>query len=226
MTKYLDTRLCIDPSGRGGDETAYCVASFVNGYIVIHELDGLPGGYDDVTLSRIAKIANQYQVSTIMVEANYGDGMFTSLLRPIVYSICGRLAIEEFKVSGSKEKRIIDTLEPIMSQHRLIFDTEAIRSKETQIQISRMQDRRGALKHDDRIDVLSSIVKLWVNNLVITPDEIVERNKDKEHRDTVKEWLSNKRIIGLLGEKYRGIVEAQERGNKQRVSIIDNFYRR
>lgn len=226
MTKYVDTRLCIDPSGRGADETAYCVASFVNGYIVIHELDGLPGGYDDITLGRIAKIANQYQVSTIMVEANYGDGMFTSLLRPIVYGICGRVAIEEFKVSGAKEKRILDTLEPVMSQHRLIFDTEAIRSKETQIQISRMQNKRGALKHDDRVDVLASIVKLWVDNLVITPDEIIQRNVDREHRDTVKEWLSNKRIIGLLGEKYRGIVEAQERVNKRHGSIIDNFYRR
>lgn len=226
MIEYSETCMFVDPSGRGADETAVCVASFVNGYIVIHELTGLSGGYDDVTLAKIAKIAKNNSVSRILVEANYGDGMFCSLLRPIVAQICGRVGIEEFKVSGSKEKRIIDTLEPIMSQHRLVFNTEAIKPRENQIQITRMQDRRGALKHDDRIDVLASAVKNWSDVLVINPDDMIEKNKKKEHENTIKSWLGNKRMSVLLGDRYYGQNTTSLDNNQRKSSILDNFYRR
>ena len=37
----------VDPSSRGKDETAVCIASTANGYIFVHELIGLEGGYSD-----------------------------------------------------------------------------------------------------------------------------------------------------------------------------------
>jgi len=226
MTSYRETLLFVDPSGRGGDETAVCVASFINGYIVIHVLTGLSGGYDDATMAKIAKLAMQYDVNAIRVESNYGDGMFCSLLRPVVSRVAGRIAVEEFKVTGNKERRIIDTLEPIMSQHRLVFDTSAINDKETQTQITRMQDKRGALKHDDRIDILASAVKTWSEELVITPDLIIERNKQKEHQETVKQWLSNDRIYGLLPDTASGALRNNITQPKKSRSILDNYHRR
>ena len=226
MMAYRETVLFVDPSGRGSDETAICVASFVNGYIVIHVLSGLPGGYDEVTLAKIAKLAMQYDVNSIMVEANYGDGMFSSLLRPVVASIAGRIAVQEFKVSGNKERRIIDILEPIMSQHRLVFDTSAIKDQETQTQITRMQDKRGALKHDDRVDILASAVKSWSEELVISPDILISRNKAKEHQETVKQWLGNDRIYGLLPAKVSGALLNHTKQETKSRSVLDRFYRR
>jgi hypothetical protein len=226
MIEYTETCMFIDPSGRGADETAACVVSFVNGYIVVHALTGLQGGYDNVTLMQIAKLANAYKVRRILVESNYGDGMFSSLLKPLIYSSCGKVAVEEFKVSGNKERRILDTLEPVMAQHRLVFDSSAIKDKETQIQLTRMQDRRGALKHDDRVDILASAVKNWSSELVIDPDSIINRNKKREHKDMVNTWLGNKRMSVLLGDRYYGqnITSAQE--NKQTPNILNNYYRR
>jgi predicted phage terminase large subunit-like protein len=225
MKQYNETVLFVDPSGRGADETAVCVASFVNGYIVIHALTGIDGGYDESTLVKIARLAMQYNANIIRVESNYGDGMFSSLLRPVVARVAGRIAIEEFKVSGNKERRILDTLEPVMSQHRLIFDTSAINNKETQIQLTRMQDKRGALKHDDRVDILASAVKNWADEMIINPDVLIERNKEKEHRETVKNWLSNERIFTLLPDRMSGALAGVQK-NKTARSILDRHYRR
>lgn len=225
MKQYNETVLFVDPSGRGADETAVCVASFVNGYIVIHALTGIDGGYEESTLVKIARLAMQYNANIIRVESNYGDGMFSSLLRPVVARVAGRIAIEEFKVSGNKERRILDTLEPVMSQHRLIFDTSAINNKETQIQLTRMQDKRGALKHDDRVDILASAVKNWADEMIINPDVLIERNKEKEHRETVKNWLSNERIFTLLPDRMSGALAGVQK-NKTARSILDRHYRR
>lgn len=85
---------------------------------------------------------------------------------------------------------------------------------------------RGALKHDDRIDILASAVKNWSNELVIDPDSIINRNKKREHKDMVNTWLGNKRMSVLLGDRYYGqnITSAQE--NKQTPNILNNYYRR
>jgi hypothetical protein len=226
MIPYTETCLFVDPSGRGADETAVVVCSFVNGYVVVHALCGLEGGYDDVTLMKIAKMANAYKVKRILVEANYGDGMFASLLRPIVAAACRQVAIDEFKVSGNKERRILDTLEPVMSQHRLVFDTSVLKDKENQIQITRMQDKRGALKHDDRIDILASAVKQWADMLTLNPDSLIESNKIKQHAETVKDWLGNKRMNVLMGDRYYGQPSLTNSPPQRHRSVLDRLKRR
>ncbi len=225
FVKYAETVAFVDPSGRGADETAVCVASFVNGYVVVHALTGFDGGYDEVTLLQISKLGFRYNVDSFAVESNYGDGMFANLLRPIAAKVCGRVAVGEFKVSGNKERRILDTLEPVFAQHRLIFSENAIRDKETQMQLTRMQDKRGALKHDDRIDVLASAVRRWSDAMVIDPDRLIERNNANEHIETVKMWKSDKRVMGLFGDMLSGAVLGASQP-KQNKSFLDNFYRR
>ena len=34
----------------------------------------------------------------------------------------------------------------------------------------------------------------------------IEKNKEQEYKNTVKEWLSNKRVLGLLGERVSGAI--------------------
>lgn len=227
VVPYLSTELFIDPSGRGADETAVCVASFVNGYIVIHDLFGLEGGYDQSVLRNIAKTANRYNAGIINVESNYGDGMFSSLLRPVVSQMCNRVAIEEFKVKGNKERRILDVLEPVMATHRLVFDTKPIKDKENQIQITRMQDRRGAMKHDDRVDILASAVANWSSEIIVDPDAIIEQNKEREQQEIIKQWMGNKRMSVLLGDRYYGQrVNGIDQTTTTTPNVLDTFYRR
>jgi hypothetical protein len=204
---YLETCLFIDPSGRGSDETSVCVASFVNGYVVVHALLGFLGGYDTESLMKICQLVNYYGIKKIRYESNYGDGMFGQILRPIVGQYCRQVAIEEYKVTGNKESRIIASLEPIFAQHRLIFNTSAITEKETQIQITRLTDRKGCLKHDDRIDVLSEVVKYWMKGMAMNPEHELIKNKMRAEVQERLNWLSNKRAYHVLGDKVSGAVK-------------------
>jgi hypothetical protein len=203
---YNQTVLFIDPSGRGADETALCVASFAHGYIVVHELTGIQGGYDSVTLMKICKLINQYKINLVKYESNYGDGMFGKIIQPVIAQSCGQIGIEEYKVTGSKENRILSTLEPIMAQHRLVFDVGVIQDKENQIQITRLQNKRGALKHDDRVDVLSAAVSHWVHALAIDPDRELIHKQQEDYKNQIKEWMGNKRVLGILGDRISSAV--------------------
>lgn len=203
---YTQTAMFIDPSGRGADETAICIASFAHGYIVVHELTGIQGGYDTPTLKQICKLVNQYDINLIRFESNYGDGMFGKVLSPVVAQNCGQVAIEEYKVSGQKEARILSILEPVMAQHRLVMDTQVIQDKDNQMQITRLQEKRGALKHDDRVDVLAAAVSYWTDALAIDPDREMEQKQQEEYKAQIKEWMSNRRGIALLGDRISGAI--------------------
>jgi len=213
---YTQTAMFVDPSGRGTDETAVCVASFAGGYIFVHELTGFDGGYDKAVLMKIAKIAYEYNLNLIRVESNWGDAMFCQLLRPVVAEICGQVAIEEYRVSGAKESRMISVLEPIMASHRLCFNTKAIKQEETQRQLTRLHDGRGSLKHDDRVDVLSAAVSYWEDNLGVNIDNVIAKNKEKEQMDVIKDWMDDKRRArSILQGRSSGALRITNRLNRR-----------
>jgi len=201
---YTQRVMYVDPSGRGSDETAVCIASFSNGYIYIHELVGYLGGYEKNILKKIARLAYEYKVKLVRVESNFGDAMFCQLLAPIMTDICGSIAIEDYRVSGRKEARVIARMEPVMSQHRLVFDKRAICQEETQKQITRIYDRRGALPHDDRIDCLAAAVGHWEDLLRTDVDVIIENNRKAADKQLVDTWLNDKRRMGLWSDRLSG----------------------
>jgi hypothetical protein len=180
------------------------VASTSCGYVFIHELSGLEGGYEDSVLKKICKIALENDVQAIIAESNYGDAMFNKLLIPVMQKICPDIGIMEEKVTGAKESRMIRILEPVMAQHRLCFNTKAIKEKETQIQITRLTERRGALAHDDRVDVLSLAVNQWKDHLTYDVDSLIEKNQEKESMQIVEGWMSDDRVGNLFGDKISG----------------------
>lgn len=188
---YQHMHMSIDPSGRGTDKTGICVASVLGGMIYIHELLGIDGGYDDATLTRIARIVKEYNIPLIRVEANFGDGLFTKVLTPFITERCGKVGIEEFKVTGQKELRIIETLEPVMSMHRLVIARKAIRDEENQMQITRLHRGRGALRHDDRVDSLASAVDFYKDHMVIDTKKSIQDIEKKVWEQRVKDWANN-----------------------------------
>ena len=179
MVPYTGSVLAVDPSGRGKDETGYAVVKMLNGTLYVPAAGGLSGGYSEATLTELAEIAKKYKVNYIVSESNFGDGMFTELMRPILTRIYP-CSLEEVRHSTQKEKRIIDTLEPVMSGHRLVVDPDVIKEDfqtiqkyphESQLkyslfyQMSRLTRERGAITHDDRLDALSIAVAYWVEQM-------------------------------------------------------------
>jgi len=184
--------MSIDPAGRGKDETAYAVVKMLKGQLYLTAAGGLKNGYSEESLQVLSKIAKEQQVNKIVVESNFGDGMFTQLLKPIL-TRTHPVHIEEVRHSVSKEKRMIDTLEPILNQHRLVVDDKVIQQDyqaETELkyklfyQLTRLTRDRGSLIHDDRLDALSMAVGYWVETLDRDIQQAVDDHKkellDKE----------------------------------------------
>lgn len=190
---YDTTIMAIDPSGRGTDETAYVVLKYLNGYLFLMDVGGYSEGYSDLTLTQLATRARFWDVDLVLVEANFGDGMFTKVMTPIFNKIhpCG---IEEVKSTGQKEARIIDTLEPVMMRHKLIVNrpiieadykvfTEKKYEYSLVYQMTRLCREKNALPHDDRLDALAMGVSHFVEMMdVADEDKIMELTEEQlEH---------------------------------------------
>ena len=207
MSEYTGCVMAIDPSGRGTDETGYAIIKVLTGNMYLVACGGLLGGYSDQTLETLARLAKMHQVNHVIVEANFGDGMYTKLLTPVM-SKFHKCLIEEVKHSTQKEQRIIDTLEPVMSNHRLIVDMSLITkdfesAKDPKYslfyQMTRITKDRGALIHDDRLDALSMAVSYWVDHMARDNDKAVGQMKEKALQTDLKKFLGS-----VLGGKPKG----------------------
>ena len=126
--------------------------------------------------------------------------------------------VEEVRANVRKEDRIIDTLEPVMNQHRLIVDKHVIEwdyasnkdeppEKRLQYmlfyQMSRMCREKGAVKHDDRIDCLAQGVKYFTDAMGISAQEAIKERKRNEWNQMLEEYLddpqasANHMVLGM-----------------------------
>ena len=192
--EYTGTVMAVDPSGRGKDETSYAVVKYLNGYLFVLEVGGTREGYSDSTLRQLANKAKIYGVNEIVVEGNFGDGMFSKLFAPVINAI-HPCRITEVKNYAQKEARIIDTLEPVMMRHKLIIHKQVI-IDDYQVyenapaysliyQMTRLSRDRGALAHDDRLDALCMAVAYWLE--VMDRDEEIGIQEQIEAK--LEQWL-------------------------------------
>lgn len=192
FSDFTGSVMSIDPSGRGADETGYAVVKMLNGYLYVVACGGLSGGYDDTTLTELSHIAKKYKVNHVVIESNFGDGMFMKLLQPVLSKIHPVL-IEEVRHSKQKERRIIDTLEPVMMRHKLVMDPKVIEEdfrtaqkyeqavrfhKMLIYQLTRITTDKGSLRHDDRLDALSMAVGYFVEQM--NKDEVAGEQAHKQ----------------------------------------------
>ena len=191
--KWDGSVMSIDPAGRGKDETAYTVVKMLKGQLYLTAAGGLQNGYADESLEVLCKVAKEQKVNKIIVESNFGDGMFTQLLKPILSRV-HPVSIEEVRHNTNKEKRIIDTLEPILNQHRLVVDDKVIQQdyqSEVDLkyklfyQLTRLTRDKGSLIHDDRLDALSIAVGYWVETL----DRDIQQAVQDHKKDLLKKEL-------------------------------------
>lgn len=193
---YEGAILYIDPSGRGRDLTGYAVVKHLHGMLIIRQWGGLEGGYEEKTLAKLATIARDECVQAVVIESNFGDGMYAQLLRPVLNRIyVGGCAVEDDHVTGQKEARICDNLEPALAMHRLILDeavlTRLIADRSNSLdpdavlktpfyQLTRLTRDRGCLKFDDCIDALAGAVRWWTERMARDVDvDIKERDDER-----------------------------------------------
>lgn len=197
--KWDGSVMSIDPAGRGKDETAYTVVKMLKGQLYLTAAGGLKNGYADESLEVLCRVAKEQKVNKIIVESNFGDGMFTQLIKPVLTRV-HPVSIEEVRHNTNKEKRIIDTLEPILNQHRLVVDDKVIQQdyqSEVDLkyklfyQLTRLTRDKGSLIHDDRLDALSIAVGYWVETLDRDILRAVEDHKKDLLRDELDKFMES-----------------------------------
>jgi hypothetical protein len=210
-SKYTGSILAIDPSGRGSDETAYAVVKMLNGYLYVVDAGGVEGGYTDAALQHLTDLAKIHQVNMVLIESNFGDGMFTELLKPHLLKSYP-VATEEVRHNTQKESRIIDTLEPVMNQHRLVIDPKVIQKDYDSVQdmppekgikymltyqMTRITKQRGALAHDDRLDVLAMAVQYWVDQMAADADVEIAVRKEELLDNELDKFMSHMNVASV-----------------------------
>ena len=208
MLDFQGSVMSIDPSGRGKDETAYAVVKMLNGYLYVTRIGGFTGGYSDKTLTNLATVAKQESVNMIIVESNFGDGMYVKLLTPILNRI-HKVAIEEVRHSTQKELRMIDTLEPVMMQHRLVVDEKLIKEDYDSApepayslfyQMTRLTRDRGAIIHDDRLDALAMAVAYWTEQMDADSESMASIQKAEAFSREIEKFMDQ-----AVGQKPRAV---------------------
>jgi len=202
---YTGCVMAIDPAGRSGkDETAYAVTKFLNGNIYLLDVGGFNAGYTDYVLDKLVKVAKKHEVKKILVEENFGQGMFEALLKPYLIKNYP-CSTELIRQTSNKHRRILDTIEPLMSQHRLIVcpsvikkdyeETNALYPQETALryqlfyQMSRLQKGANTLSHDDRIDALQMACHYWIKQLSKDQDLAMKTRKDEMLRMELEKYF-------------------------------------
>ena len=205
MSDYEGSVLFVDPSGRGKDETAFCVAKMLHGRVFIRRWGGFYGnGYDDVVLQALAQIAKDEDVNEVWTEDNFGDGMFNALFGPVLQKL-HKCKLEGYRVAGQKEGRIADKLEPVMNSHRLVMDKEIVESQLEHLpdagerkhlyngfyQLAYLTRERGSLRQDDRLDVLAEAVGYFTESIARDTETAADRRAEKQRKAAIDDFVRN-----------------------------------
>jgi hypothetical protein len=152
-SRYNSITAFLDPSGRGGDETALAIVAELHGRLFLLYCNGWRDGYGPDTLKGIANTLVQLRVGKVLIEDNFGDGMFLALITPHIIK-AWKDAETTAKRTGQpwkdddphgttiegirsprvqKELRILSVLEPATQQHRLVVSASVIEQDYTSV---------------------------------------------------------------------------------------------
>jgi hypothetical protein len=204
----------VDPSGEGKDETTWTIAAGLQGRVFVVHQGYSTEGHTAQVLKLIAADCKLWEVQTVEVESNFGQGMFGELLHPHLQDIGHSCAIEDIRQGKvSKEKRIVETLEPLITDHRLILSADVLRRDFTvdyehleederryhrlTYQLTRMTKNKGAVKHDDRVDGLSGVARHFIGMLL---RQLAKKNEDarlKGIEAEIEKMIDERRRQGL-----------------------------
>ena len=118
-------------------------------------------------------------------------GMLESLLQPYL-RLHHPCQVETVRSNMQKERRIINALEPVLNQHRLIVNRSVVEndaksrdgvsdevslSYQLMHQLTHITVDRQSLAHDDRLDALAGAVQYWNESLAIDEDRAIKERR-------------------------------------------------
>lgn len=218
--------MSVDPAGGGqnGDETGISILYECNGYIIVKWVTGIPGGTSPDKLKQVIALAKQYNVNKVIVEKNYGNGAYAEAMRGQAVSDNVALDIEEVWSTGQKEKRIVDSLDPVMGSHKLLVDTKVLENDviSTQkysldsrmqyqflFQLSKLTRDKGALIHDDRLESVAQGVTYLIQYISRNADTAIQNKKEQK----LKKFMQDP--FGVWRHRFQGngAIPADSAGN-------------
>jgi len=203
---FGETLLSVDPSGRGKDETVAMVISQLNGNLFLRAIYASTDGYSDKTLTDILRMGQKYGATKCLIESNFGDGLVMEVMKKHAIEMKVGIEFEEVRSTTRKEDLIIDTLEPVLNQHRLVVDTRLVTwdyqsnndmapeerlPRMLMYQMTRMCREKGAVKHDDRLDCLSLGVKYFQDVMAISQVEADKHERRAQWNHMLKAFHDN-----------------------------------
>lgn len=210
----------VDPSGDGKDETTWTILAGQAGRVFLLEQGASREGYTDSTLLAIAETCKKWGVQQVQVESNFGQGMFSSLLRPKLTKMDSHAEVIDKRIGKQrKELRIVTTLEPLVTGHRLVINRAVLdqdfsvdypdveehkrRFYRLTFQFTRISKIKGAIKHDDRVDGLAGGCAHFVERMQATLNEAESRGREKALEMELEKVKDNLRAAGrpVLGEE-------------------------
>jgi hypothetical protein len=232
LFKYTHKIMYVDPAGGGQgisngtlDETAYCVLYYCNGYIFVMDIGALPGGYDEAVFAELSAIYNRWGVKQAYVERNYGAGALAAMWKQTDPSV----AVEDDHVTGQKELRICDTLEPLMAKHRIIFNdnlpeldvklsqkypTEKRSVYQMFFQMQKITRDRDALIHDDRLDALAGGAKVLMDLMSVSEQVAIAKVQVERFNQMMSDPLGNGRPTNTFNNRST---------NKTMTSVMQRY---
>ena len=196
----------IDPAGGGAnaDETAYAIGGFLNGNVYLLAVGGIPGGYEEDKMRLLATRLKAFNPTVCKIEKNMGFGAFRAVFSPILRKELPGCGIDDDLVTGQKEARIINTLEPVMGRGALIVteqavthdaDTSASYAPALRLtysffyQLAKISKARDALIHDDRLDAVEGLVRHFTEALALDQNKQIAALMAKAHAEAMADPL-------------------------------------
>jgi len=239
MAPFERTVMYIDPAGggRNGDETAYAIIKLIGTTIYVYDIGAVAGGYDPSNLVALVHAAKMADCKEVFIENNYGNGALLAAIKPY-FEQAWPVTIEPVQEHGQKELRIIDSIEPVMSTHRLVVRQDAIQrdveliamyppERRTQFslfyQLANITRLKDCLAHDDRLDALAGAIRQVVEALDYDQLKVVTQRNIRQQkrwfdvmsdRKAMVQYMTNL-TMGLRGDAAMAVHGlGQKLGNK------------
>ena len=243
-SKYQAMSGFIDPSGKGKDETTLTIGGVVSSIPYVLKQAGWMDGYGEDTLKGIASLCVQFNVKTLRIEEDFGQGMFAQLLAPFVRKAWeeenkrrpkadhgATEIVSERAKKMQKELRILEVLEPLFNAHRIVMAKEVLEEDVMQVkrrdgtdlrdryslmyQITRLTREKDCLAHDDRVEGLAGLMSMLLEYLGLNPDDEAKKRREADLDEMLKKF--DREFDDLQGRNpVARVLRGKLRGGNQR----------
>ena len=158
------------------------------------------------------------------VEKNFGHGALAAMWKQHDKLV----NIEDDMVTGQKEVRICNVLEPVMAAHKIVVN-EAVLKTDVQLcadrpsqhrsvyqlffQLQKITRDKDALIHDDRLDALAGGVKVLMDLMQVNADAAISR-------------VQKERYEAMMLDPLGTGINAFNRTNTLSKNMLDRYKRR